>query len=124
MSETTVKGQKLEVIMHASVKSVDGWLFIGKCHGDCFHKAHNVGIKMSPKADDQGFITSLGRYVDRGEAMDIAFATGQVDIDSGYLFSEDLWCPTYNGKYEYSETDGYFLRGEAQCRLRELCDDV
>lgn len=47
--------------------------------------------------DDQGFITSRGRYVDRKEALRIVIANGQTQIDhparnaGGQLFSEDLW---------------------------------
>lgn len=46
--------------------------------------------------DDQGFITSTGRYVDRVEALQIALSSGQPMIDHSsrhgtWLFSEDLW---------------------------------
>jgi len=47
-------------------------------------------------ANDQGFLTSSGRYVDRIEALAIAIAAGQPFIDhpsrcSHKLYSEDLW---------------------------------
>jgi hypothetical protein len=46
--------------------------------------------------DDQGFLTSTGRYVGREEALKIAIASGQPMIDhpsrhASKLFSEDLW---------------------------------
>lgn len=46
--------------------------------------------------EDQGFITSTGRYVEREEALKIALASGQPMIDhpsrhAKWLFSEDLW---------------------------------
>lgn len=46
--------------------------------------------------EDQGFLTSAGRYVDREEALKIALASGQPMIDhpsrsDRWLFSEDLW---------------------------------
>lgn len=46
--------------------------------------------------EDQGFITSTGRYVEREEALRIAIASGQPMIDhpsrhARDLFSEDLW---------------------------------
>lgn len=46
--------------------------------------------------EDQGFITSTGRYVEREEALRIAIASGQPMIDHPsrhhiWLFSEDLW---------------------------------
>lgn len=51
---------------------------------------YHIGI------DDQGFITSTGRYVGREEALRIAKASGQPMIDhpsrsDTWLFSEDLW---------------------------------
>lgn len=42
----------------------------------------------------QGFVTSTGRFVDRKEGVEIAFAAGQVDekvLNSGRLMSEDLY---------------------------------
>jgi hypothetical protein len=98
-----------EVIKHAAVKSVDGWIFLGKCHADCFHKAHHIKVKMSQKADDQGFVTSEGRYVTRFEAAKIAEASKQVDKSvGGFLFSEDLWHVEYGGKFDYDEIKGYY----------------
>lgn len=100
-----------ELIRHAAVKSVDGWIFFGKCHGDCFHKAHYIKIKLCTKADSQGFVTSKGRFVNRMEGAAIAFKSGQISKDTNILFSEDLWClEIYDGKYDYSETEGYIER--------------
>lgn len=99
-----------EMILHAAVKSIDGNIFIGKQHADCFQKAHYLKIKMSPKAEDQGFMTSEGRYVTRSEAAKIAMEAGQIHKETQLLFSEDLWCPTYNGEYDYSELKGYYLK--------------
>ena len=42
----------------------------------------------------QGFITSLGRFVDREEGLKIAIEAGQVDKSKYYgriLFSEDIF---------------------------------
>lgn len=49
-----------------------------------------------PAFEDQGFITSTGRYVEREEGLKIALASGQPMIDHPsrhdlWLFSEDLW---------------------------------
>jgi len=43
--------------------------------------------------EDQGFLTSTGRYVDRKEAAQIAWAAEQVKtlIAPPNLYSEDLW---------------------------------
>lgn len=97
----------LETIKHACVISFNRKWFIGKSHADCFHKAHHVKVPMSQKADDQGFITSEGRYVQRGEAAKIAIAAGQIDKDEKFLFSEMLWSNQENGKYNYDEIKGY-----------------
>lgn len=102
----------MELIKHAAVKAIDGQIFIGKQHADCFHKAHNIKYKMSKKAEDQGFMTSEGRYVGRAEAHEIALNAGQIDCGlSGYiLFSEDLWSKEFNGKFNYCEIKGYIPR--------------
>jgi hypothetical protein len=39
----------------------------------------------------QGFLTSLGRFVDRRQAMAIARRAGQTDKTKTELFSEDLY---------------------------------
>jgi hypothetical protein len=46
--------------------------------------------------DEQGFITSTGRFVGREEGLKIALTSGQPMIDhpsrsDHWLFSEDLW---------------------------------
>lgn len=46
--------------------------------------------------DEQGFLTSLGRFVGRREALALALMSGQPMIDhpsrhADHLFSEDLW---------------------------------
>jgi len=40
---------------------------------------------------EQGFMTSMGRFVDREEAASIAFAARQIDRRKSGLVSEDLW---------------------------------
>lgn len=41
--------------------------------------------------DEQGFVTSTGRFVDRREAVSIARRAQQTSSDRMHLFSEDLW---------------------------------
>lgn len=117
--------EEIELIKHAAVKSEDGWIFIGKCHADCFHKMHHLRVKSSQKAENQGFVTSSGRYVQRAEAFQIALTSNQIKdkrsapldpdlFDTGpvnnvrILFSEDLWCPQYGGQFEHDEIKGYY----------------
>lgn len=99
----------MEKIKHAAVKSKEGWIFIGKCHADCFHKAYNIKVKMSGKACDQGFVTSLGRYVERPEAAEIAKKAEQISGEDNILFSELLWSPTDCGIHQYCDIEGYEL---------------
>lgn len=99
-----------ERILHAAVKSFNRRIFFGKCHADCFYKAQSMGIKMSSKADDQGFLTNKGRYVTRSEAAKIAFDQGQIDRPTSHLISEDLWSDQDNGKYYHDEIKGYTPR--------------
>ncbi len=64
-------------------------------HGSLLHPfIERTGIRIA--CEDQGFLTSTGRFVGRKEAHDIAVASGQPLIDhpsriEGTLYSEDLW---------------------------------
>lgn len=68
---------------------------IGYRHHDIFQR---FGDEVSNKPHDQGFYTSLGRFVNRKEAMKIAFEAGQVTAEKVLmngkfcnLYSEDLY---------------------------------
>lgn len=39
----------------------------------------------------QGFITSVGKFLDREEGAKYALEHGQIDKEKSMLFSEDLW---------------------------------
>ncbi|TPK15216.1 hypothetical protein FJ872_19680 [Mesorhizobium sp. B2-5-9] len=61
-------------------------------HGDILKPLHIAsGVLVQP--DDQGFLTSTGRFVGRTEAVDVARAAGQIIKPQWppHLFSEDLW---------------------------------
>lgn len=101
--------EQKEVIKHAAVMSDQGWIFMGKCHADCFNQMRNVGIKPPQGSMNQGFVTNLGRYVPRNRALDIAVSAGQCErgpADS--LISEMLWSETDGGKYKYDSIRGYY----------------
>ncbi len=49
---------------------------IGYRHHDIYQRFGNA---VSPKMEDQGFYTSKGRFVNRIEAMEIAYNAGQVN---------------------------------------------
>ena len=61
---------------------------IGYRHPDIFQRFKGE-VSKSPK--DQGFYTSLGRYVDREEAAKIALNCGQITEQKRLLYSEDLY---------------------------------
>lgn len=79
-----------------------GIVFCGWRHCDCFVPlgawAQRLTAEEREKIGEeqlaglhQGFLTSLGRFVDREEGMTIARAAKQTDSSKGYLFSEDLY---------------------------------
>lgn len=102
----------MELIKHAAVKSADGWIFIGKCHADCLHKMHHINVPYGKGAENQGFITSEGRFVSRNEAARIAFLADQIEGCTNLLFSENLWSPMYDGKFNYCQIKGYIPKEE------------
>lgn len=61
-------------------------------HGDILKPLH-IATDILVIPDDQGFLTSAGRFVGRIEAGDIARNAGQIKKLSWppYLYSEDLW---------------------------------
>lgn len=64
-------------------------------HGDLMRMADsNHGNGFHPfLPDEQGFLTSAGRFVSRRAAARIAIHTGQIETTQwgGDLYSEDLW---------------------------------
>jgi hypothetical protein len=63
-------------------------------HNDLIRIVRGLGYKRPIEPDDQGFITSTGRFVTREEACVIARNAGQIIKKHGpddELFSEDLW---------------------------------
>ena len=71
-----------------------GSVICGHRHGDIL--IFNSGI-VSKKFEDQGFLTSEGRFVGRKEAAHIAAECGQIDPNNmrygnkDYLYSEDIY---------------------------------
>lgn len=61
-------------------------------HGDVLRKLSDFN-PIIVRGDQQGFLTSAGRYVNRRDAAVLALAAGQVDklIAAPDLYSEDLW---------------------------------
>jgi hypothetical protein len=96
-----------ETVICAAIRLPDGRIFRGHRHSDCIHVARytvnwNGGVKPrddrwdASMCEDQGFITSRNRYVDRKEGMRLQLAAGIESVaPGGYrgetLFSEDLY---------------------------------
>lgn len=84
-----------ERIVAAAIRQ-DGLFYVvnrPRRHHDAQVAMAKAGIKI-PITGQQGFLTSLGRFVGRGEAVHIAEAAGQIIEKTGpdnELFSEDLW---------------------------------
>ena len=68
----------------------------GKRHCDIFEKMHNLNISYDKTTAIQGFMTSVNRFVNRYEAADIAFMSGQIKGRVNCLYSEDIWPPEEN----------------------------
>lgn len=94
-----------EICICAAVRLPDGRVFRGQRHGDCIKTARAAvewnggkddGVWTPDLCNDQGFITSRNRYVDREEGLRLQKAAGVASIDpTGYrvreLYSEDLY---------------------------------
>jgi len=88
-----------------TVTGVDsGVVICGRRHSDCYAALQGIIGEVDPSTlpdrDDQGFLTSLNRYVGREEAFNIAKANDQIlkisplygaDSENRILASEDLY---------------------------------
>ena len=81
-----------EYIASAAVR-IGSRVYVGARHWLAAQVALNSGevppIALQP--EDQGFMTTKGRYVSRYEAARIAFAAQQTSALLTTLYSEDLW---------------------------------
>lgn len=77
-------------------KETQEWIVMtGVRHADILHDMYILKIQYDKNAYYQGFLTNDGQFVNRYEAKEIAFKSGQiiVPIEETYaeLFSEDVW---------------------------------
>lgn len=84
--------RKGETIETAAIR-VDGevWTLPRPARHDTPIKAWQWAHQREIGEHEHGFVTSLGRFVDRTEGAKIAYAAGQISRDNGFLVSEDLW---------------------------------
>lgn len=84
-----------EVCICAAVVLPEGRIFRGHRHHNAMQAAREQEPECRISQDQQGFITSAGRYVDRVEGLRLQIAAGVESAQpSGYrdrLFSEDLY---------------------------------
>ena len=88
-----------EIILCAAI-NYKGIIICGHRHGDCYTVLRDLLSKYItpddlPEREDQGFLTSFNRYVDREEAFLIAQANDQIqfgkDCTDKILISENLY---------------------------------
>ena len=65
--------------------------YTGRRHCDIIALIIQETGVYSVRGEEQGFVTSSGRFVSRNEAAEIAFRNGQIKSSKGRLFSEDLY---------------------------------
>lgn len=89
-----------KVHTHQPVNIESGLVVCGMRHCNCFSIVAgllgNTERKVPVGPNDQGFITSLNRYVDRKEGYHIAYGAKQIKVKSlddpdPELYSEDLY---------------------------------
>jgi hypothetical protein len=85
-----------EFCICCAVKATDGTIIRGHRHADCFHSIVRRKKEISKAWEDQGFITSKNRYVDREEGFLLHKKAKIKSVNPegyrpGWLFSEDLY---------------------------------
>lgn len=93
-----VDSQK-EIVICAAVRATDGKIVRGHRHNDAMRTLQGMPAYKDerPHGDDQGFVTSLNRYVTRKEGCEIQIAAGIESFDTKKpycgeeLYSEDLY---------------------------------
>ena len=85
-----------EIIICSGIKLKDGRILRCHRHSDGILNAHRNGWKLFNGIEQQGFITSTGRYVSRKDGRKLQDLAGIKSTDKGgyrgiTLFSEDLY---------------------------------
>ena len=88
-----------EIVICAAVRAKDGTIIRGHRHNHALRALQEIPgyEKERPSSDNQGFITSLNRYVNRKEAAELQIAAGIESADKknpycgGECYSEDLY---------------------------------
>lgn len=86
-----------ERIVRAAIRHVEGDVYSVPPPGRHHDVIRSMGERYQYRRSEghvQGFLTSVGRFVDRDEAWGIAEQAGQLlprATGAGHLFSEDVW---------------------------------
>lgn len=86
-----------EFCICAAVLMPDGYIVRGHRHSDAMQTAGGIPRYEKMRGMPQGFVTSLGRFVDREEGARLQIAAGIESADkaqpylNGELYSEDLY---------------------------------
>lgn len=88
----------METIICAAIQLPDGRVIRGHRHADCIHTMERMRIETRHTASQEGFVTSLNRFVGRKEGCGIQIRAGIPSILplhdaylNGELYSEDLY---------------------------------
>lgn len=81
-----------EICICAAVKTNTGKVFRGHRHSDCFKAMAVRHLAPSDKPEDQGFITSRNRYVDRAEGYKLQMEAGIESASKEYSSAEKGYC--------------------------------
>jgi hypothetical protein len=92
------------MIVASAIKLLDGRVFVGKRHGDCFKNLMAISIASGMEEGEsrklhfnctQGFVTDQLIFLNREEACFEAGRCNQVknkkEPPTAYLISEDIW---------------------------------
>lgn len=80
-----------EFIVYAAIKDQNGTIHTGRRHHIIFGRLKY--LKITHIGAVQGFVTNMGRFVDRKDALVIALSCGQATppIRGDNLYSEDIY---------------------------------
>ena len=86
-----------EIVICSAVRMPDGYIVRGHRHDDAIRTAKGIPRYKDASTQDQGFVTSLNRFVDRTEGCRIQIEAGIESVHPqekylhGELYSEDLY---------------------------------
>jgi hypothetical protein len=81
-----------EICICSAVKTTTGRIFRGHRHSDCFRSIAIRHLSPGNKDTDQGFVTSLNRYVDRAEGYRLQIEAGIKSNFEEYTQNQDRYC--------------------------------